>query len=253
MTNRPLKDDTGVLYYIGYDLKDALKPHFLSFMFGIDDEMKDRANEVYRANPAKTSIGGSKMNKNPFASRKELEFTVGNLHRLCTWFVYHHHLEKLSAVLTVPLIIALAISKPQGAGCYRLDEAQVCGKYGGGTLNAASSEALFQLNLINGYAPLCVLVPLIQTVLYGQARRSPLPRLPDLPTRTPLPSCRPPYSSSPSLSPALPPSPPPPPPSATPKVQHPPTPALLPSAVVTRCRTSPPCTSCLARPRRTRW
>ena len=84
MTNRPLKDDTGVLYYIGYDLKDALKPHFLSFMFGIDDEMKDRANEVYRANAAKTSIGGSKMNKNPFASRKELEFTVGNLHRLCT-------------------------------------------------------------------------------------------------------------------------------------------------------------------------
>ena len=169
MPKNPLKDNSGPAYYIGYDQKDVGKVHSLNFKLGISDEDNSKAVALYRAEAMKTSVGGDKARKNPFSDKKELEFTVGNLHRLATWFVHQHKLQAVARILTLPLIISYAISKRDGAGCYRLDEAQVCGKYGGGVLTVNSSEALLQLNLLNGDAPLPVLVGLVQTVLYGKS------------------------------------------------------------------------------------
>ena len=95
------------------------------------------------------------------------EQDLADCRTLATWFVDTHKIGRLRAALTLPIIVAYALSTNN----YRIDETIITGKNGGVAMAAARSEALMQLNLGLGTEP-STSIPLIETILYGSVQRS---------------------------------------------------------------------------------
>tara|TARA_B110000046_G_scaffold60100_1_gene67500 strand:+ start:254 stop:2005 length:1752 start_codon:yes stop_codon:yes gene_type:complete len=159
---RKLNNPADWHYAYGYDQKDLGKGHFRTFNIGFDQKLLDKCLNVYRAKAAQCAFSAKKMNKNPRSDKTQIAFKVGNLFVLATWFVSKHNLKPLSSVLTLPIILAYALS----TGNYIVDDSLVTGKNGGGTLDPARSQAMLALSL-NDVANTHVTIPLINTVLYG--------------------------------------------------------------------------------------
>jgi hypothetical protein len=147
---------------------DSGLEHYIGFKLGVTDEEAARLLLEYRSKAGVNAFAGSgKMNKTPHKGTKQVDFTNGNLHTLATWFVDTHKIGRLRAALTLPIIVAYALSTNN----YRIDETIITGKNGGVAMAAARSEALMQLNLGLGTEP-STSIPLIETILYGSVQRS---------------------------------------------------------------------------------
>lgn len=151
-------------YIYGYIQKDHGLEHYVGFSINFSKEELQTCVDVYRAKATRNSFaGGHKMNKAPHQNEKLVSFTVGNLFTLCVWFVAQHKLSRLHSRLTLPIIVAYALSTLH----YRMDEALVTGKNGGNTLDPNRSQAFLQLSLAGPACHTRDVIPLVHTILYG--------------------------------------------------------------------------------------
>ena len=150
-------------YGFGYDLKDEGLAHFVGWVIGLNSSEIQRCKRIYRARAGQSTFaGGHKMNKAPHTNKKQVDFGVGNMYTLATWFVQEHGLLRLRTVLSLPLVLAYALS----TNCYRLDEALITGKNGGVSLDPARAQAFFALSFGDVHN-IPRTVALIETVLFG--------------------------------------------------------------------------------------
>ena len=172
-------------YIIGYcTAKDEGLDHYTGFTIDLEDEEVETCKNVYRAKAAKNSFaGGEKMNKAPHQNQKLLPINVGNIFTLTSWFVEQHRLARLAAQLTLPIIVAYALSTLK----YRIDENVITGRNGGNNLDVARSQALLQLSLTGPASHTRDIIPLVETILYGNGSERPTGVVhPDLPTTAQL-------------------------------------------------------------------
>ena len=155
-------------YLMGYCQKGKGQAHCVILLIGVSDEVALKAFNFYMSKAAEFVKSNVKINKSPSSTHKELAFKVTNLFVLAAWFVNQHHLEPLSSFLTVPLVVAYALT----TGNYRLDDSLVTGRTGA-PMDVARSEAFFRLLMAGTNANISTLVPLVETILYGEVQEHP--------------------------------------------------------------------------------
>ena len=161
-------------YLIGYCLKDEGFAHGNAFTIGLSaDEIKAAIDE-YHAKASGWDHSAAKINKTPLKKiEKQVAFKVNNLFILAAWFVAHHGLQPIARALTMPLVVAYALSTQR----YRLDDTFVTGRTGA-SLDRPRTDAFFHLAMTGGSLSVPELVPLVETVLFGSNATTPNPDAP---------------------------------------------------------------------------
>ena len=159
-------------YVVGYCIKDEGLAHSVLIVMGLSEEEKAEARDVYIAKASDFDQAQSKMNKTPLKTiKKQVAFKSNNAFTLSGWFIAKHALVAVASSLTLPLTIAYAITTRN----YRLDDSFVTGRTGA-VLDQARTSAFFRLSMMLATTsdvttlPTLSLVPLIETVLFGESQ-----------------------------------------------------------------------------------